>query len=286
MSPTDPRHGTYAGAQVHKADGEPQCGPCADARYRYTKQMKFRLARTGSNIVPLGDAAYSLLTTYPIRLLGELSGIPDPKLYTYLGAGPEVRVHVDTRASLLGIPSNRLWTAIGIRRRIRALTALGWSAERVADESGLSRSAILTLRKEGDLTFVRRPTALGVLRAYEVLSMSLPSDPSPQSRAAATRCRDLARKYGWPPPLGWNLIDDPNETPTGWQRVHNSPGDRVGAVIELADMGLGLTEIARRLKVSNEAVEKLLERAGRRDVYRRIALREAVSENQHSRGAA
>lgn len=38
MSPTDPRHGTYAGGRIHRADDEPVCTPCRRAEARYEQE--------------------------------------------------------------------------------------------------------------------------------------------------------------------------------------------------------------------------------------------------------
>ena len=40
MSPDDGRHGTYAGYQRHKKDGETACRPCRAANTEYTKQYR------------------------------------------------------------------------------------------------------------------------------------------------------------------------------------------------------------------------------------------------------
>jgi hypothetical protein len=41
MLPDDPRHGTYAGGRVHRADHQPVCDPCAyaEARYERARQL-------------------------------------------------------------------------------------------------------------------------------------------------------------------------------------------------------------------------------------------------------
>lgn len=40
MSPDDPRHGTYAGAQAHRRDSEKPCRPCLDASNAYMREHR------------------------------------------------------------------------------------------------------------------------------------------------------------------------------------------------------------------------------------------------------
>lgn len=42
MSPDDERHGTYAGYQRHRLDGETACGPCRDAARDYAREFRAR----------------------------------------------------------------------------------------------------------------------------------------------------------------------------------------------------------------------------------------------------
>lgn len=223
MTPDDPRHGTYAGFQLHKTDRETPCPACKTAAYKYTKAMKLRLARTGSNLVELGEPAYEIVTRYPVRLIAQATGVSDPKLYTFRTTGPTAKVHVKTRDAILNVNTADLWTPIGIRRRVRALTALGHSAPAIAEAAGLSKSSVLKIRGTGDMAFIRRPTAVVVRRAYDAMSMTLPPLVTPHDRAAATRARDLAATNGWAAPLSWDFIDDPDEQPKHNARGTNNP---------------------------------------------------------------
>ena len=40
MSPDDPRHGTSAGYQRHRKDGEAACGPCREAQAEKVRQHR------------------------------------------------------------------------------------------------------------------------------------------------------------------------------------------------------------------------------------------------------
>lgn len=267
MPADDPRHGTYAGFQLHKERHEPICGSCKHAGYLYTKRMKFRLARTGSNIVDLGESAYAIVSAYPVRLLSELTGIPDPKLYTYRGAGPGARVHINTRNAILGVNRAELWTPVGIRRRVRALTAMGYSAAVIAEVAGLSRTAVLTVRKDDEATFVRRPTATAIRAAYDALHMKLPPNTTPRDRAVVTRSKALAARNGWAPPLAWGEIDNPTEQPvTGHDPAQYDSDDLLAEWDHLRGLGVPMHHAARQLGVTPSAIEKAVERVGRRVV--------------------
>jgi hypothetical protein len=52
MSPTDPRHGEYAGAVAHWMEGERPCEPYAKAETRYRKMRKLRHLRGDPPMVP------------------------------------------------------------------------------------------------------------------------------------------------------------------------------------------------------------------------------------------
>lgn len=100
-----------------------------------------------------------------------------------------------------GQPS--LIDALGTQRRIQALAALGWSTRRVAEAAGWSSHA--TVRNMLHANQVRRANAEKIAEVYERLCMTV--GPS-----AAVRRR--AVENGWPPPLAWDDIDDPNEQPS------------------------------------------------------------------------
>lgn len=91
----------------------------------------------------------------------------------------------------------------GVRRRLQALSAVGWSFSDLAVELGVSPQAVYdATRREKVGPQLRRK----VEELYDRLSMT----PGP-SRYARTN----ARRHGWPPPLAWDdaAIDDPQSEP-------------------------------------------------------------------------
>lgn len=101
---------------------------------------------------------------------------------------------------------------VGTGRRIRALVALGWTYKALARETGVSPTHLSDIARQKPRGRVGGLTATRIRTTYDRLSMTRPDGPH------ADRARRTARHLGWPPPLAWDDIDDPDETPTGHQR--------------------------------------------------------------------
>lgn len=189
--------------------------------------------------------------------------------------------HARTRRYLQG---QLMVDGTGTRRRIQALMALGWPSPTIDAELGRKRTyttAILC----GDGAPVLRTTAEQYRRLYDRLSMTLPPQETRYQKQASTRVRNHARRMGWAPPLAWDdqAIDDPNARPIGVGYVSISRDD---SIRDLAEMGLGVTEACRRLHMSRDALERWCQRHDLSDVYRELAGREALWQNQHTREAS
>ncbi len=89
--------------------------------------------------------------------------------------------------------------ATGTRRRLQALSAIGWRYEDMAALIGVGKDVV---RDYARSSWVQPATAVKVTAVYEKLS----GTPGP---SAITRRRAEAK--GWVPPLGWDEgeIDDP-----------------------------------------------------------------------------
>lgn len=112
----------------------------------------------------------------------------------------------------LGRP--RTVPSIGARRRVRALQRLGWSLTMIAHEAGWnSAEALQYVMRSPSIT---RRSWTRIHNVYERLSMTIP----PYNSATA-RARLRAERMGYPPPLAWSSIDDPNEEPRGYKRAHD-----------------------------------------------------------------
>jgi hypothetical protein len=115
-----------------------------------------------------------------------------------------------TAASLLAVtartapPRVGLISSTGTCRRVRALAALGWSFPQQAKRLGVSPQRVRELSLLGDNSWVTPETADGVSDLFEQLSAT-PGD--------STKARRHAARNGWLPPLAWDDLDDPRESP-------------------------------------------------------------------------
>lgn len=135
-------------------------------------------------------------------------------------------------------------TAVGTRRRLQALVAIGYTQHDLCRISGLSPSSVSHLIR-GNVRRTSPAKAELVAKLYDRLSMTPGGN-----RDAAARAKHL----GWPPPLAWDddSIDDPAAEPDFGERRSLRWDERY---LELRD-DLGLTDeqIASRLGVKLESL--------------------------------
>ena len=147
------------------------------------------------------------------------AGIPEQTITRILAAGTEATIHRTTRDKLIHAAQvAQKWTYVGLRRRVRALCAIGWTDRQIAEAGGTSQVSIHALRT-GRTTHHKRDFALRVIGAYAKLSAKLPPTSDPHARGYATKSRNRASREGWAPPIAWDDIDidDPDATPDpGW----------------------------------------------------------------------
>lgn len=158
-------------------------------------------------------------------------------------SAPETQIPIDPTGSI---------------RRVRALMAAGYSSMEIQEASGANRKTIANLLS-GTATGVWGTTADRIDAAYARLS---------GSAGSSARSRNRAAREGWPPPMAWNNIDDPDEVPSGWRRAteRRNPFD----LVEDADFitrTTGVTDkylLAERLEVKVNTLEKARERVAAR----------------------
>ena len=170
---------------------------------------------------------------------------------------------------------------VGTGRRIRALVALGWTYKALKRETGISDTHLSDIARQ----MPGRGTPGGVTAAtirttYDRLSMTRPEG----TRADTARRR--ARHLGWPPPLAWDDIDDPDETPTG-----HKPGRGRATNFHLDDITEHLThnpatttaQLAHRFGVQPNAIQQRLVRAGRTDLLDQLARNATLAGHSNGR---
>lgn len=111
--------------------------------------------------------------------------------------------------------------AIGFKRRVRALAALGWTQKDIAAELGIA-----TGNMSNRMTYAKSVTRRmhdAMCDIYDRLSMTLPPDTM-----ANRRTRTMAHRAGWLPPLALedSRIDDPTYRPRARPLLIEQPRPR------------------------------------------------------------
>lgn len=144
------------------------------------------------------------------------------------------------------VPGGEL-SALGTKRRLRALAAIGWSLRYQGGHLGGTSGYATNLLTGGDV--VLSSTAAKVDAMYRELSAT----PGPSRRSKAN-----AQRKGWPPPLAWDDIDDPDEEPDLGADTKLSFPERY---LELREhVGLNHQQIADVMGIELDSLERQLYR--------------------------
>jgi hypothetical protein len=141
----------------------------------------------------------------------------------------------------------------GTRRRLQALAAIGWSPRDLAERLGCEYTQVQHLRGP-QYPRVTRSNAEKVAAVYEELQ----GTPGPSQHS-----RNWAEKFGWAPPQAWDdaAIDDPAAEPEGVGHTSSLGRVHLEDVQHLERFGVSRYEIARRMNVAPEAIERAEYRA-------------------------
>lgn len=173
------------------------------------------------------------------------------------------------------MPAEAFVPTEGATRRVRALLALGWTrADVQAAVTALDPTINVSHVGSGTYPRIRADKWRAVAAVYDQLHMTV---------GPSTIGRTRARKAGHQPPLAWDDIDDPAETPTGWEY---RPASRLELLTDLVERGAGISEATRVLKVTRTSLEKWCERNACRDLYVALTSREAVMQEWHNQWTA
>jgi hypothetical protein len=120
---------------------------------------------------------------------------------------PTRRLRPDVAEKLLAVEPEPP-AAIGARRRLQALVAVGWSLRQLAPRLGITYNAA-SLIANGTRTSILPSTAEAVRRVYDELWNAQPPTGTRAERISVTKARSYADRLGWLPPLAWDddLID-------------------------------------------------------------------------------
>jgi hypothetical protein len=262
------QHGTLTGAKIHHCN----CPPCHAAGSRYDARRRLLIA-TGrwqqlANAQPVRDhirhlRANGLGWRHIAHLAGVSEGVVSRLIYgtPSRGYGPSKRLHPDASAALLAVQvdldtlaDRALIDATGTRRRIQALTCIGWSQTEQARRLGVSRQSHTRLNSTPQVT---AGLARTIRAFYDELSMT----PAPAGPSSTGARREAARKK-WAPPLAWDddTIDDPAARPDLGEKVLK-PVALLENFEELLALGYTSERAAERLEVSRDYLIELRRRA-------------------------
>ena len=266
-------HGTAA----MYSHGRCRCTPCrtaaADAaRHRY-RMIAYGQWQPFTDATPVREHVRSLQAQgLGWQRIAELAGVAPPTvssmLYGRSGRPPTGKIRVDTARALLAfqpaladLPPTAPVAADGTVRRLQALAATGWSAQRLAGDLNINKTHVRKIIC-GKYPRVTAATARAVRGLYDSLWDRPPPEGDRWEKVAAVRTRNHARQQGWPPPCAWNddEIDNPDAQPVpGWER--DGQRETAGDVAELVEFGVPPDAIAARLGVSRWTVQRCLQRA-------------------------
>lgn len=194
--------------------------------------------------------------------LARVAGVSPQTVYGVLD--PDRRwVQQGTARRLLAVTIDQVMTrpdpdgfvpAVGARRRIEALLAIGWRHTDITARMPGRHVSSVVLHQAGHL--IARATHDAVTAAYDALSMT--PGPSDITRARAAR-------LGYVPPLGWDddTIDDPTAVPQ--HDATAPPGadvvDHTAVDLTLAGVRLTLTRAERHIALAQLVNEGLSDAA-------------------------
>lgn len=157
----------------------------------------------------------------------------------------------------------------GTRRRLRALSVLGWPASELATQLGTSQSGVRRLMEDGHLCSAS--TRARVIAIYDQLWDQRPA-PSRESHIARRR----AEERGWSPALVWDddTIDDPAAAPSNPTVVATAWSQRVEDIEWMLATGEVLATICARLGVTRAALERQMMRHRCSELWGRLTATE------------
>ena len=272
---------TYAhGTAARYSHGPCRCGPCrgaasAAARHRY-RMIAYGKWQPFTDAAPAREYVRSLQAQgLGWQRIAELAGVAPPTvssmLYGRSGRPPTGRIRTATAEALLAfrpalddLPSTVPVDAAGTVRRLQALAAAGWSAQRLAGHLDASKAHVRKIVC-GKYPRVTAATARAVRGLYDELWDRPPPEGTRWEKTAAARARNHARQQGWPPAQAWDddEIDDPAAVlAEGWERRDGVRryGILLDEVGELIGFGEEPRAVAERLGVSAKTLERALAR--------------------------
>lgn len=265
MTPDDVRHGTRNG---YRAGCRDTC--CTNANQAYNTAY-YETYRDYLGYQPLVDSTPVLERLDELARLhispsaiAQTVGVDDSAIRYLYDNRPTV-VQQATYDRLADLQARNIITALGLSRRVRALTAIGWPVSHLVRETGLDKEPLRRLR-DGDKGYVQAHVKAAVLDAYDRLHMAGPVITDTPTKRAVTRALNTAKANRWAPPLAWEHIDDPLEVPAVAAPVTYVRVD-LDEFAYLTRAGEHPERAATRLGVTLSGVENAAKKQGRIDLW-------------------
>ena len=180
--------------------------------YRITANDSHRSVRAGISARvdagPVAEYARTLVAAgMPAEAIAARSGITTSTV-TRILSGRRTRIYRVTAEAILGVKPitvtdvDGMCDAVGARRRLRALTAIGHTVDVMAREAGVSRETLSSIRS-GRRTRIRVSMDRTIARLYDQLWRADPLELG-SSANGSSRARSYARRHKWAPPAAWD----------------------------------------------------------------------------------
>lgn len=130
----------------------------------------------------------------------------------------------------------------GVRRRLQALTAIGWSQGAIAQHLDVSHDQVHLWLHAERVTFA---THERIAALYDVLSDREPPQTNRNEKRNASYARTVARRNGWVRPIDWDDIDLDDAPATGEEVLV----DELAVQLAIAGHQVKLTREERHLAV-------------------------------------
>jgi hypothetical protein len=282
-----------AGYNQHVKDGEigdRACAQCSIAASEYSRNVR-RLKAYGqwqpwADPEPVRQHIRNLMDNgMPLRDIAIAADVPLSRVTRVLYGRRDrhiAKTRTEFAEAVLALrPKPARVPSLGAARRLQALVAIGYSTGAIGRRLGVTYSRVGQIIHQRT-TEIFRESHEQIAALYEELSMVPPPRVTSRDRQRYRRALAVAQQNGYLPPLAWDDIDnDPTPVLAEPERAPGRPLLRDAQVEDaewLADAGENLTGACARLGMKADSLRTACKRAGRLDVYRRLADREPDRE--------
>ncbi|MFI8206843.1 hypothetical protein [Streptomyces sp. NPDC085937] len=294
-----PPHGTYARGNGSPGRRPPcPCPPCREAKLKTRKRLNVarqlgRAARVDATAAR--EHLHKLRVTMSWSQIQATTGCDDRGLQLLI-SGQRTEINRTTQDKILAVapgaePSPGMYIdATGPRRRLQALSAIGYSGRQIAQRIGTAEARIQKIASG-----VQPTVRYGLVRRINSLYDQLSQTPAPAGRSR-TRVIRHALDNHYAPPGTWDddTIDDPNAHPEwtghcgtdrGWW-IHQNQQLPTCARCEQAHQAWLAAHAHLDNRAFNQAKFRARAEASQREAALAADARELLSLNVHIEQAA